>query len=131
MNRSNELKKILKDSNFHRVGRINKRVADKAHIKCADVYIHDNNIKHIEYRHGTELEKLGMNAIVFVKMVVQNFTEIRKGNGNSYLLVANGDSNKRFAVAIELIYVRKYNFWEVRTAQPRSLFDINKRSKIW
>ena len=62
MNRSNELKKILKDSNFHRVGRINKRVADKAHIKCADVYIHDNNIKHIMVKHKKELEQIFSNA---------------------------------------------------------------------
>jgi hypothetical protein len=120
MSRSNELKKILKDSNFHRVGRINKRVADKAHIKCADVYIHDNNIKHIMVKHKKELEQIGLDALVFVTTIVQNFTDIRKGSGDSYLLIFSGEYNQYHSVAIELKFIKRYDFWEVKTAFPIS-----------
>jgi hypothetical protein len=130
MSRSNELKKVLKDSNFQKVGRINKRVADKAHIKCADVYIHENGIKHIILRHSKELNQLGMTPLLYVKMIMQNYCEIRVGSNGTLLLIVDGKDIKH-TTAIELKYVRKFQFWEVRTAQPRSVKDIEKREKLW
>ena len=132
MSRSNELKKILKNSNFHRVGRINKRVADKAHIKCADVYISSSNLKHIAVKHGVELEKLGLSPILLVKTILSNYNRVYEGSGDSKLLVIfEEDKNSHLSTAITINYISKKGFWEVRTAQPRNTNDLKKRKRIW
>ena len=74
--------------------------------------------------------KLGLSALDFVKLICANFNEIRKGTGNSYLLVI---LNKKlaFVAAIDLNYSIKKGFWEAKTAEPRRVTAVLKKALIW
>jgi hypothetical protein len=111
-----------------KVGRLKLTVARKINRKCADIYLTPNYLKHIERRHKTELEMVGLSAIDFVKAVVKGYNQIRQGSGDSILLVIfNGDLN--YIAGINLCLSGDY--WEVRTAEPRKTEDIKKRKLLW
>lgn len=111
-----------------KVGRLKLTIARKINRKCADIYLTPNYLKHIERRHKTELEKVGLSAVDFVKAVVKGYNQIRKGSGDSILLVIfNDDLN--YTAGINLCLSGDY--WEVRTAQPKKTEDIRKRKLLW
>lgn len=117
---------------YIKVGRLKKSVADKAKLKCADIYVDASHIKHIEKVHAKELETVGFSALTFIKAVVGNFNQIRKGTGESYILVVyDEEKTSHYTAAISLFYLKKKGFWEVRTAQPRSTKEVNKKRRIW
>lgn len=62
-----------------KVGRLKMTVARQINRKCADIYLTSNYLKHIERRHKTELEKLGLSAIDFVFAVVKGIIRYEKG----------------------------------------------------
>ena len=126
------MKKNEKIDPFIKVGRIKKSVAEKAHIKSADIYISQDHISHIETKHKAELEAVGISAMNFVKFVLSNFNQIRLGSNESFLLVVYEEKkNMHNTAAITLNYISKKGFWEIRTAQPRKTKDIEKRKRIW
>lgn len=49
-----------------KVGRLKLTVARKINRKCADIYLTPNYLKHIERRHKTELEKVGLPESTYV-----------------------------------------------------------------
>ena len=109
-----------------RVGRLKLTVARKINRKCADIYLSSNYLKHIERRHKTELEKVGLSAIDFVKAVIKGYNQIREGSGDSILLVIfNGNLNH--TAGIDLCLSGEY--WEVKTAEPRKTADIIVRRR--
>ena len=111
-----------------KVGRLKMTIARKINKKCADIYLSPNYLKHIERRHKTELEKVGLSAVDFVKAVVKGYNQIRKGSGDSILLVIfNGDLN--YTAGIDLCLSGDH--WEVKTAEPRKTEDIIKRKLLW
>ena len=111
-----------------KVGRLRLTIARKINKKCADIYLTPNYLKHIERRHKTELEKVGFSAVDFVKAVVKSYNQIRKGSGDSILLVIfNGDLN--YTAGIDLCLSGDH--WEVKTAEPRKTEDIIKRKLLW
>ena len=111
-----------------KVGRLKMTIARKINKKCADIYLTPNYLKHIERRHKTELEKVGLSAVDFVKAVVKGYNQIRKGSGDSILLVIfNGDLN--YTAGIDLCLSGDH--WEVKTAEPRKTEDIIKRKLLW
>lgn len=117
---------------YVKVGRIRKGVADEAGIKCADVYITRFYIKHIEQRHGAELSSLGVTPIDFVKMILVNYNRIYAGSDDSIILVVyNNKTNLHSAAALKLNYIVKKGIWEIKTAQPRSTRDLERRKRIW
>ena len=117
---------------YIKVGRIKSTIAQDAHIKCADIYISENQIKHISARHNLELQQLGMTVEQYIKYIIDNYNQIRKGTGDSILLVVfNNSNNKHDSAAMALNYCIKKEFWEIKTAQPRKTDDILKRKKIW
>ncbi len=117
---------------YIKVGRIKSTIAQDAHIKCADIYISENQIKHISARHHTELLQLGLTVEQYIKYIIDNYNQIRKGTGESILLVVfNNSNNKHDSAAMALNYCIEKEFWEIKTAQPRKTDDILKRKKIW
>ena len=111
-----------------KVGRLKLTIARKINKKCADIYLTPNYLKHIERRHKIELEKVGFTAVDFVKAVVKSYNQIRKGSGDSILLVIfNGDLN--YTAGIDLCLSGDH--WEVKTAEPRKTEDIIKRKLLW
>ena len=119
----------MKTENKHiKVGRLKMTVARQINRKCAEIYLTSNYLKHIERRHKTELEKLGLSAIDFVLAVVKSYNQIRKGSGDSILLVIfNGELN--YTAGIDLCLSGDH--WEVKTAEPRKTEDIIKRKLLW
>jgi hypothetical protein len=111
-----------------KVGRLKMTIARQINRKCADIYLTSNYLKHIERRHKTELEKLGLSAIDFVIAVVKGYNQIRKGSGDSILLIIfNGELN--YTAGIDLCLSGDH--WEVKTAEPRKTEDIIKRKLLW
>jgi len=116
------------DNNRIKVGRLKLTIARKIKRKCADIYLTSNYLKHIERRHKTELEKLGLTAVDFVITVVKNYNQIREGSNDSILLVIfNGELN--YTAGIDLCLSGEH--WEVKTAEPRKTIDIVKRKLLW
>lgn len=124
------MKKINKP--YTKIGRLKSTIAKKAHLKCADIYISENQIKHIKNKHCAELEQLGLSAEVYIKTIISNFNEIREGASDSILLVIFEKGNDfHNTAALTLNYSVEEGFWEVKTAQPRNTQNLLKKKKIW
>lgn len=117
---------------YTKVGRLKSTIAHQAHLKCADIYVSENEIKHIENKHSVELEQLGLSADVYVKTIINNFNEIREGaNGSILLVIFEKDNDFHNTAALTLNYSIEEGFWEVKTAQPRNTKNLLKKKKIW
>lgn len=117
---------------YIKVGRLKATVARQAHLKCADIYVSENQIKHIENKHCVELEQLGLSAEVYLKTIISNFNEIREGtNGSILLVIFEKDNEFHNTAALTLNYSIEEGFWEVKTAQPRNTKNLLKKKKIW
>ncbi|MCK9254582.1 MAG: hypothetical protein GX793_05965 [Bacteroidales bacterium] len=115
---------------YQKVGRLKLSVAKSIGVKCADIYISKNHVRHINKKHKKELEQLGINAVDFVKFIVTNFNQIRQGTNNSLLLVIYNERMAKVA-AIDLNHSFKKIFWEVKTAQPRYSNPLIKKKLLW
>ena len=115
-----------------KVGRLQWSIAKIIGRKCANIYVAKSYVQHIENIHGDQFAELGMDGLSYVKYIVSCFTEIRQGTGSSLLLVASikGNTNAHVA-AIDLEYNEKGDFWQVKTAQPRSRKAVNKKVRLW
>ena len=122
-------KNQFKFDGYIKVGRIKQTVAKEAHIKAADIMVNANHVKHIAKYHITELNSLAISPLDYVKMVVDNFTQIRSNKGQSLLLVKSNEDRDFDTVSIELLYDNIQNFWEVKTAQPRR--DLRTNELLW
>ena len=117
---------------YIKLGRLKKPIADKIGRKPADIYIEYNYLRHIENGKGEYLISIGHNALSYVKKVVDNFMEIRKGKGNALLLVAYIKENNYVNVAvIELSLVLKSSIYLVKTAMPRRRGMANEEVVLW
>ena len=115
---------------YTKVGRIGLSISRKANIPAADIYISDNHLEHIKLQHGKDLSRLGFTANEFVNVVVGSFDQIRKGSGQSLLLVVYNEELLKVA-AIELNYSLKKRFWEIKTATPMRVTALGSKSLIW
>jgi hypothetical protein len=108
---------------YIKLGRLNKRIADKIGRKPADIYIEYNHLRHIENGKYFALKDLNMNSFVYVQNIVSNFTEIRKGRADALILVAHMKANNKENIAIiELQLISKKSMYLVKTAMPRKKF---------
>lgn len=117
---------------YKRVGRIKMTVAHKAKIKAGDIVVHPNYIRHIELAHAEELESLGISAVDYISIIANNFTQIRKGSGDSILLVVK-NNHKNDVLALQLtplIDDKGKELWEIHTSQPRNKFSQNQ-TVLW
>lgn len=115
---------------YKKVGRITMTVARKAHIKAADIYVSENYLRHITNRHTSELAELGISAFDFVTLICNNFNQVRKGSGDSYLLVIY-NPDLPLVAAISLNFSVRKGFWEIKTAEPRRCSTVEKSALIW
>lgn len=114
--------------NYTKVGRLKQPIAKEISRKAAYIYVDDYHLKHIENKHQHELSSVGLDAFNFVKLVVGGFNQIRKGSGNSILLVIYNGKPK--VVAIELNYSIKKGFYEVKTATIMSKKSIERKDLL-
>lgn len=115
---------------YIKVGLISRQRGKEAKIEAASIYVTENYLKHIETKHSTELQKLNMTAFEFVKLVCNNYNQIREGSGSSILLVVYNEALPLVA-AIDINYVLEEHFWEVKTAEPRRCSAVIKKALIW
>lgn len=123
------------------IGKITKQIEKETNgeIKSGSIRVSVYHLNdHIPNVHKKELEQLGIDALDYIKFIVENFTEIRSGSGNSYLLIGpHKSANLKNVAAITLEYLAVVDengvshYWEVRTAQPRPIKRIEKRKLVW
>lgn len=104
-------------------------IAQKAHIKAADIVTDKGHLIHIDNKHRTQLQPLGLNAFDYIKIVLEQFTEIRESPRNAVLMVKQNQGRPNDTVVIELTLNSKLHLWEVRTAEPRS--DVRNNRLLW
>lgn len=107
---------------------ISETIAEKAGIPSGVIEITDYGLKLIIDRHSVELEQMGLEPYDYVKHIASNFNQIRKGTGDSLLLVVFR-KNISDVAAIDLSYNGKS--WIVKTAQPRAYKNIVKNKLLW
>lgn len=106
-------------------------VANKAHVKSADIMIDESHLKHIQNKHNKELKKLGIDAVNFVKTIVSNFNEIREAPDNALDLVLENSTGKMYVAVVTLNYNFSRKFWEIKTAIPIRTAVVKSRKLIW
>lgn len=117
-----------------KLGEINKVIEKqtKGLIKSGDICINEYHFRHISKDHQKELCQLGMEPLGYIKYIVNNYMEIRAGSAKSFLLVCPHNSVEyRNVAAITMEYVTDGKYWEVCTAQPRSVKRLEKKELIW
>jgi len=108
---------------YIKLGRLNKRIADQIDRKPADIFIEYNYLTHIARSRYEYLQKIELNALTYVQIIIENFTEIREGRDGALLLVAHLDvDNKDNIVVIELQLIASQSIYIVKTAMPRAKF---------
>lgn len=106
-------------ANYYKIGRINWTIAQKAHIKCADIVITDNHIKHVQNEHKRELAQLNISAIDYIQLVVNNYDEIIRRRDNGVMLIKTNIVPPHDTCVVELSFEKKKQLWFVKTAEPR------------
>ncbi len=85
-------------------------------------------LRHIELRHGDQLRNNGFrSAYEFVEYVSGNFTEIREGIGDTYLLEVHNDHNDTLFVKL----VRDFGYWKVISGGVFKLSYSKKKKEIY
>ena len=114
---------------FIKVGRINMTIAREAHIKAADIVVDENHLVQIGNEHKSQLQPLGLNAFDYIKIVLEQFSEIREAERNAVLIVKRNQGRVNDTVIIELTLNSKLHLWEVRTAEPRR--KVSDKKLLW
>lgn len=110
--------KIRLDKPFYCIGHIRKQTAAAAHIAPAAIFVTKEVMAHIDTRHHQELQSIGMTPEELVGHVLDNYSEIRRGSGGSYLLVVPERPAKVAAIGLEIRLSGLYGFWLVKSAYP-------------
>ena len=85
-------------------------------------------LRHIELRHGDQLRNNGFrSANEFVEYVSGNFTEIKEGIGDTYLLEAQNAHNDTLFVKL----VRDFGYWKVISGGVFKLSYSKKKKEIY
>lgn len=123
-------KNIQNDQSFINIGFLKKDVAKAIGITPGYIKVSANYLKHIKNKHGDQLKYFGFSPKDFLKFIVENFNQVYKGSGDSYLLVVYDEIYPK-VLAIELNIIIKEKFWEVKTAQPRRCNFFNKKTLLY
>ena len=118
-NNANNGGKAHNDNRYIKVGRVRMNSWAAQCLAVRDIIVYETELVHITNRHGKELESIGMTAFDFVKFIVDNYNEIYKGTGNSFLLAVRREHISDVA-AIELHRecVRGKELYKINTATP-------------
>jgi len=110
--------KIKLNKPFYCIGHIGKQTAAAANITSAGIFVTNEVMAHIDARHHRELAALGKTPEELVAYVLANYKEIRRGSGDSYLLVVPVRPAKVAAIGLEIRLSGLYGFWLVKSAFP-------------
>ena len=97
------------------LGRIDEDVAEAAGIAAGEIRANVGAVRHAEETHGAQILDAGYpDAQTFILNSLAEFNEIRKGSGDSLLLIRHGDGKEHPTVAVELI--NEDGVYRVKTA---------------
>ena len=113
----------------YQLGRISFTIARQAHIKAANITVDANHLRHIEIEHPTALKELNIPAYKYVKMIVDNYDEIRERPCNAIILVMKNSTRKDDTCTLELYMDNTTKEWQVKTAQPRR--NVSNDKLLW
>lgn len=114
-------KKAPNNRQPYTVGRIKYKSWATNVLKARNIVVYETELVHITNKHRDELSTIGSTAIDLVLFVVQNFNEIRRGKGESLLLIVRRNSTSNMA-AIELVLGENKGkeVYKITTASPIS-----------
>ena len=118
-------------SAFIKIGRIDMTRAREAHIKAGDIKIDMKHIAHVAGKHKTELESLGLTALDFLRIIVENYNEIREAKDGAFYLGKNDEVDYTYTAIIGLNYNEEKKFWEIKTAIPMRTAVFTKKNLVW
>ena len=120
----------MKKIEYIKVGYLYKKIADAINKPAGDICITSFALEHIQEKHSTELEKLGINAISFVRFVVGGFTHIFEDTKNKSMLLAYIPDAKTARVVIITIVARNGKYF-IKTATPMGTRYLYNKTLLW
>lgn len=120
-------RKIKPNGPYYLIGEITPKMAIAGHLPAGPIFITPALYDHIRDDHP-ELVAQGVDIPAMVHDIMENFTEIRKGRGNSFILVRRG-LGKPHVAAIGLVLHRDshFDFWIGKTAWITSEKRVQKK----
>ncbi len=112
-----------------KVGRLKQPIAKAIRRKSADIYITENYLKHIFYRHEKQLAEIGFTPEMFLEIVLKDYNRIYRGTGESLLLVKWNGAPKVAAIELNLAFKRE--FYEVKTAFIQDKSRLKCDNLLW
>lgn len=95
----------------------------------SEVFVSRERLKHIEERHGLELEKFGFTPFEYVRTIVRDYNSVYFGKyKNSCLLVLQSDKINHAAV---IRIVEENGLWNIVSAYPINKNKLEKKKLLW
>ncbi|MDR0941176.1 MAG: hypothetical protein LBM68_02995 [Bacteroidales bacterium] len=123
-------RKIAKQTQYTKLGKLKKAIAEKINRPAADIYIDNNHLRHIFNKHKAELEQLGLTPKMFVDLVVAGFNRIYEGHRQALMLVLWNGKPKVTVIEMNLAFTNE-EFYEVTTATVMSKEFFKNKVLIW
>ncbi|MGN0186154.1 MAG: hypothetical protein ACI392_00190 [Paludibacteraceae bacterium] len=129
--------KAHNDNRYIKVGRVRMNSWMTVSIPVADIFISERELVHITEKHGRELQRLGLDALLYVGSIISNSNEIRKGNThNTFLFIVkthpfDKDTVMNCAV-VELSFKieNKRKVYKIKTAYPAIMGRLSKNELV-
>lgn len=129
--------KAHNDSVYITVGRFTYGGWESKAMAVTDIIISERKYVHIQNDHETELNKLGLNSVNFVDLVMQNYNEIwyNEERQSYYLAVMVEEAQKKTGIKCAIIELKeKYEgydkVYEIITSLPIKLKDLLKNKRL-
>lgn len=130
---ANNGKKAHNDNIYYKIGRIRMNSWINAHLPAADILISERQLVHISKSHAAELFNLGLTAINYVTLIINQCNHIRKDIiTNSYIFVIKAEPiqpNTTLQMAVLEIEERCINqkkVYIIKTAHPENWKRLSK-----
>lgn len=130
-------RKAHNDNSYIKVGRVRMNSWVSRCLAVADIFISERELVHITNRHRQEMEQLGLDALLYVRTIIENSNEIRKGNTNdTYLFIVktlpfNNETVMHCAVVELTIRIEnKKKVYKIKTAYPAMMGRLSKNELI-
>ncbi len=113
-----------------RVGTLSKKIAEAINKPARAIYVNDETLDKITTRHLPKLDIIGIDAIGFIKLILQNFTQILEDKSNgSLVLVYEPYENAPKVAALQIETKGKYYY--IASAFPATQSYIGSKELIW
>lgn len=130
-------RKAHNDYRYIKVGRVSMNSWVSRRLAVADILISERELVHITNKHRQEMQQLGLDALLYVKTIIENSNEIRRGNTNdTYLFIVktlpfNNETVMHCAVVEMSVRIEnKKKVYKIKTAYPAMMGRLSKNELI-